>query len=59
MKKQIKSADNAANQKNANRGSIGVNKQYAQIHGNRGKQLNPNQKSSINREQTISLLSKN
>jgi hypothetical protein len=22
----------------------GVNKQYAQVHGNRGKQLNPNQK---------------
>jgi hypothetical protein len=30
--------------KNANKGTPGVNKQHAQVHGNRGKQLNPNQK---------------
>ncbi len=44
MGKKIKPADNAANQKNANKGMKGVNKQFAKVHGNRGKQLNPNQK---------------
>ena len=44
MKKKIKPADNKANQKNANKGTKGTNKQYAQVHGNRGKQLNPNKK---------------
>ena len=44
MKKKIKPQDNHANQLNPNRGTNGVNKQYAKVHGNRGKQLNPNQK---------------
>ncbi len=44
MTKKIRPADNAANQKNANKGTPGVNKQYSQVHGNKGKQLNPNQK---------------
>jgi len=41
---KIKPADNSANQRNANKGSKGVNKQYAKAQGNRGKQLNPNKK---------------
>ncbi len=44
MSQKIKPSDNAANQKNANKGTKGVNKQYSQVHGNRGKQMNPNQK---------------
>lgn len=34
-----------ANQANPNKGTSGNNKAYSQKHGNRGKQLNPNQKS--------------
>lgn len=34
--------NNHANQQNANKGDKGVNKQYANKHGNRGKQMNPN-----------------
>ncbi|MBR0073327.1 MAG: hypothetical protein IJP95_05760 [Bacteroidales bacterium] len=37
-------AQNAANQHNANRGTNGVNRQYSQVQGNRGKQMNPNWK---------------
>ena len=44
MTNKIKPADNSANIKNANKGSSGVNKQNAQVNGNRGKQLNSNQK---------------
>ena len=44
MKTKIKPADNTANQQNANKGSKGVNRQYSQVHGNRGKQNNPNRK---------------
>lgn len=44
MAKKINPSNNAANMKNANKGFSGVNKQNAQVHGNRGKQLNPNQK---------------
>jgi len=44
MSKKITPANNQANMKNANKGTSGVNKQYAQVHGNRGKQMNPNQK---------------
>lgn len=44
MEKKIKPADNAANMQNANKGTSGTNKQYDQSQGNRGKQLNPNQK---------------
>lgn len=40
----MKPQDNAANMQNANKGSNGVNKQYAQNQGNRGAQLNPNNK---------------
>ena len=36
--------DNSANQQNANKGSRGTNTHYDQNQGNRGKQLNPNQK---------------
>lgn len=35
---------NKANQQNANKGSAGTNKAYDKAQGNRGKQLNPNQK---------------
>ncbi|WP_336611676.1 hypothetical protein [Campylobacter sp. Cr9] len=40
----MKPQDNAANMQNANKGVSGVNKQYAQNQGNRGAQLNPNNK---------------
>ncbi len=40
---KIKPEDNASNQTNSNEGSEGTNLQYDQVHGNRGKQLNPNQ----------------
>ncbi|MCK5599338.1 hypothetical protein KAI78_06910 [bacterium] len=43
--KGVTSKNNQANIKNANRGAKGTNKQYSKSHGNRGKQLNPNQKS--------------
>ena len=42
MKKKIKPKDNHSNQKNANKGTSGTNKQYDKAQGNRGKQLNPN-----------------
>jgi|GEM_PF-1491672 len=44
MTKKINPKDNQANQQNANKGKSGVNRQYAQKHGNRGAQLNPNNK---------------
>ncbi|WP_194437845.1 hypothetical protein [Vibrio fluminensis] len=44
MTKKITPANNAANQPNANKGTPGTNKQYSQVHGNRGKQINPNQR---------------
>lgn len=37
--KKIKPIDNTANQKNANKGTSGTNKQYDQKHGNRSKQI--------------------
>lgn len=40
---KIKPADNRANQQNPNKGTPGGNRQNAQVHGNRGKQMNPNQ----------------
>lgn len=43
---KIKPEDNAANQTNPNPGYAGTNLQYDQAHGNRGKQLNPNQHST-------------
>jgi len=45
MAKKISPQDNHANQKNPNKGQPGVNEQYAKVHGNKGKQKNPNQKS--------------
>lgn len=44
MSKKVSPSNNASNQKNANKGSNGTNKQYDQAQGNRGKQMNPNQK---------------
>jgi len=44
MGKKIKPADNRANQQNPNKGIAGTNRQYDQAQGNRGKQLNPNQR---------------
>lgn len=38
MTKKIKPQDNTANQKNRNKGTIGTNRQTAQVHGNRSKQ---------------------
>lgn len=43
-KKTIKPADNESNIPNSNKGSNGTNRQYDQNQGNKGKQLNPNQK---------------
>lgn len=45
MKKEISPKNNQSNMKNANKGTSGVNKQYSQVHGNRGSQMNPNKKS--------------
>ena len=42
MNGKIKPCDNASNQQNANKGTDGVNRQYSQVHGNSGKQLNQN-----------------
>ncbi len=33
-----------ANQGNANKGTSGTNQTYDKVQGNRGKQMNPNQK---------------
>ncbi len=44
MSKKLTPADNKANQANKNKGSDGTNKQYDQVQGNKGKQLNPNNK---------------
>jgi len=44
MAKKISPADNAANIPNANKGVPGQNQQRAKNQGNRGKQMNPNQK---------------
>ena len=41
--KKITPQLNQVNQSNANNGTSGTNKQNAQVHGNRGKQMNPNQ----------------
>lgn len=35
---------NSANQQNSNKGTSGTNKANSQANGNRGKQMNPNQK---------------
>lgn len=41
---KIKPESNSVNQQNANKGTPGVNMQYAKVQGNKGKQLNPNSK---------------
>lgn len=46
MKKNIKPKDNESNMQNPNKGTSGTNRQYDQNQGNRGKQLNPNQKNN-------------
>jgi hypothetical protein len=40
-KQQVNHRSDALNQ---NKGTSGTNKTNAQVHGNRGKQMNPNQK---------------
>jgi len=39
-----KQSNHQSNIKNANKGTSGTNRTYAQNQGNRGKQLNPNQR---------------
>lgn len=43
MKGKMTPQQNQSNMQNANKGTIGTNKQYSQNQGNRGTQLNPNQ----------------
>ncbi len=38
-----KQNNHQANQGNANKGTSGTNSANSKVHGNRGKQLNPNQ----------------
>lgn len=45
MANSKKQANHDADIKNANRGTPGTNTTYDKSHGNRGKQLNPNQQS--------------
>lgn len=47
MKNKITPQQNQSNMQNANKRTNGVNKQYAQNQGDRGKQLNPNQNKNI------------
>ncbi|WP_460885535.1 hypothetical protein, partial [Photobacterium alginatilyticum] len=44
MSKKITPINNSGNQQNSNKGTPGTNRQYDQAQGNRGKQMNPNQK---------------
>jgi hypothetical protein len=44
MSNKTSPKDNSANQQNSNKGTAGTNKQYDQNQGNRGQQMNPNQK---------------
>lgn len=43
-KDKVSPKSNAANMKNANKGTNGVNRQYSQVQGNKGKQKNPTTK---------------
>lgn len=43
MAKKITPQQNQSNQQNPNKRTSGTNKQYSQVQGNKGKQLNPNQ----------------
>ena len=44
MNKATKPSDNSSNQQNPNKPTDGTNIAYDKNQGNRGKQLNPNQK---------------
>lgn len=44
MSKKYSDNDNKANQMNPNKGTSGTNKSYDKGQGNRGTQMNPNQK---------------
>lgn len=46
MTKKIRPTDNSSNIKNSNKGTPGTNRQHDQSQGNRGKQQNPNRRSS-------------
>ncbi|OWY06310.1 hypothetical protein B6V76_00435 [Thioclava sp. IC9] len=46
MEHTMKKPNHAANMKNANKGTPGQNQTHAKNEGNRGKQLNPNQRPS-------------
>lgn len=50
MDKKIDPKDNQSNMPNANKGTSGTNRQYDQTQGNRGKQLNPNQKDKAGKQ---------
>jgi hypothetical protein len=41
-KNSISPRNNSSNMKNSNTGTSGTNRQYSQVHGNRGAQMNPN-----------------
>ncbi|QNM93862.1 hypothetical protein H9M94_01130 [Mycoplasma sp. Pen4] len=43
-KNKISPKNNSSNMKNSNKGTNGSNRQNSQVHGNRGSQLNPNNK---------------
>ena len=45
---KVSPSDNSANQQNPNKGTSGTNKAYDQAQGNKGTQLNPNQKGGGN-----------
>jgi hypothetical protein len=45
MSTKIKPQDNSANMPNANKSTPGTNKQYDQVQGNRGKQIQQTQQS--------------
>jgi hypothetical protein len=44
MSNKTSPQNNSANQQNGNKGSSGTNTAYDKAQGNRGTQLNPNQK---------------
>lgn len=46
MEHTMKKPNHAADMKNANKGTPGQNQTHAKNEGNRGKQLNPNQRPS-------------
>jgi len=44
MTQKITPEQNQSNQQNSNKRTAGTNIQYDKVQGNKGKQLNPNQK---------------